>query len=294
MTEANDPLWNHFKPLWLDFAKAGDGVLVAGGYGLFLKQQWLLGSGKQPIVVPFENWPNAAPRATGDMDLVVALDLISDETANKQLFDALDRQNFEVSRTPHGKRWQFFKEIGDDQHVLVELHAPLPDVDIDSLTANRFAVKHKPSLGDKGVHGRTNLEAIGNELHPFRFVLDGVNIVVPNPVTWSVMKLTAAEDTWKSSRSPKKTPEDRAFFRNQSIKHAHDVCRVVAMMTKDESDASTEVADELKSTHQFERASQIFSEFFTGADMWANEVLADKWLPEDLEIIHRLLRSWYA
>ena len=144
MTEANDPLWNHFKPLWLDFAKVGNGVLVAGGYGLFLKQQWLLDSGTQPIVIPLENWPDTAPRATNDMDLVVALDLISDETANKQLLAALKRQKFEVSRTPHGKRWQFFKDIGDEQHVHVELHAPMPDREIDGLTANRFAVKHKP------------------------------------------------------------------------------------------------------------------------------------------------------
>ena len=36
MAETDDPLWPHFKPLWLEFEKAGKGVLVAGGYGLYL------------------------------------------------------------------------------------------------------------------------------------------------------------------------------------------------------------------------------------------------------------------
>ena len=109
MADIDDPLCPHFKPLWLELEKAGKGILVAGGYGLFLKQQWLLGEGAQPIVVPLERWPDAAPRATGDMDLIVALDLIADENANKLLFAALEEQGFEVSREPHGKRWKYFK-----------------------------------------------------------------------------------------------------------------------------------------------------------------------------------------
>lgn len=112
MTNTADPLWTHIKPLWLDFEKAGAGVLVAGDYGLFLKQQFLLGATDKPIVIPLERWPDAAPRATGDVDLIVALDLIADETANKSLFRALDEQGFAVSERPHGKRWQYFKEIG--------------------------------------------------------------------------------------------------------------------------------------------------------------------------------------
>jgi hypothetical protein len=97
MNAIEDPLWSHFKPLWLDFEKAGAGILVAGGYGLFLRQQWLLEQLTAPIAIPFERWADAAPRATGDLDLIVSLDLISDEKTNLGLFDALKRQGFVVS-----------------------------------------------------------------------------------------------------------------------------------------------------------------------------------------------------
>ena len=293
MTDINDPLWPHFKPLWLNFERADYCVLVAGGYGLFLKQQWLLSNDAHPIVVPLDRWPETAPRATKDMDLVIGLDLISDETANRQLYQALEREKFEVSREPHGKRWQFFKQIADDQHVIVELHAPLPDSEIESLKANRFAVKHKPSLGDQGIHARTNQEAIGSELHPYSFEIEGVEIFVPNPVTWSVMKLTAAEDTWKKSQEADRGPDDRRHFRDQSLKHGNDVCRTVAMMTLGERNSSREVVDAIRDSQPFQRASDIYRHFFAGADDWVNEVLVNKWLAEDLATILGILRSWY-
>jgi hypothetical protein len=296
MTNTADPLWAHFKPLWLDFQKAGEGVLVAGGYGLFLKQQLMLGEEAPMIVIPLERWPDPAPRATGDMDLIVALDLIADDTANKRLFTALGEQEFVVSEKPHGKRWQYFKEIEKDQHVIVELHAPLPDGENESgnLQSNRFAVKHKPSLGEQGVHGRTNREAIGSELHPFRFEMEGIKIAVPNPVTWTVMKLTAAEDTWKRSLEEHREPKDRRYFREQAIKHGHDTCRAVAMMTIEERDLSAEVIEAIRDTPPFKRASEIYRDFFTGEHDWANEVLKDRWLPEDLDVIQAILVSWYS
>jgi len=295
MTDTDDPLWPHFKPLWLELEKAGKGVLVAGGYGLFLKQQWLLGEGAQAIAVPLERWPDAVPRATGDMDLIVALDLIADETANKLLFAALAEQGFNVSREPHGKRWKYFKEIDTGKHVIVELHAPMPDDDTaaENLKANRFAVKHKPSLGGQGVHGRTNHEAIGSELYCFRFELEGVQIAVPNPVTWTVMKLTAAADTWNRSQDDQRETGDRRYYRDQAIKHGHDACRAVAMMTIEERAALGEVVEAIKDAAPFRRASEIYRNFFTGEDHWANEILRGRWLAEDLELIQGILTSCY-
>ena len=108
------------------------------------------------------------------------------------------------------------------------------------------------------------------------------------------MKLAAAEDTWKNSLDAEKTPQDRGFFRLQALKHGNDVCRVVAMMTLAERDSSSEVVDAIRDSHPFQRASEIYRNFFAGADDWANNVLADSWLAEDLETIHGILRSWYG
>lgn len=293
MRSIDDPLWSHFKTLWLDLGKAGDGILVAGGYGLFLRQQSLLDERTTAIAIPFERWTDAAPRATGDMDLIVSLDLISDGAANRALCDALTQQGFVVSEKPHGKRWKFYKEIGENRHIIAELHAPMPGEDLEHVKANRFAVKHQPSLGEHGVHGRTNQEAVGSELHPIRFVLDGITVVVPNPVTMSVMKLTAAQDMWIRSQDRTLEAKERGYFRDQAIKHGHDVCRALAMMTAEERESSRNVVESIRDMLPFLRAAEICFDFFNGPHKWANEALAGKWLPEDLEVIHGILGDWY-
>ena len=48
----DDLLWPHFQPLWRDLVAASStNILVAGGYGLFLKQRWLSSSASLPTVV---------------------------------------------------------------------------------------------------------------------------------------------------------------------------------------------------------------------------------------------------
>lgn len=294
MTNTADPLWAHFKPLWLDFNAISDDLLVAGGYGLFLKQQWLLGQEDPVIVVPLARWRDAIPRVTKDLDLVLGLDLIADKTANSQLLDALEKHGFSVSEKPQGKRWQFVKSLGEGREVIAELHAQAPTDGTANLKMDGVRVKHKPSLGDEGIHGRLNPEAVGGHINPSKFSFDNTELMTPNAVTWSVMKLTAAEDRWLRSQDLEQDAEQRILSRVQAIKHGHDVCRAVAMMTMEERDANGAVMDAIKDTLQFERASAIYREFFAGAEDWANEVLADKWLPEDLEIIHGVLASWFA
>ena len=39
MKLTDDPLWPHFEPLWNDLLKMSSRLLVAGDYGLFLKQR---------------------------------------------------------------------------------------------------------------------------------------------------------------------------------------------------------------------------------------------------------------
>ena len=71
------------------------------------------------------------------------------------------------------------------------------------------------------------------------------------------MKLTAAEDTWTRSQDVKREPEDRMYFREQAIKHGHDACRAVAMMTIEERDSTAEVIKAIRDTPPFERFGNI-------------------------------------
>jgi len=290
----DDPLWPHFEPLWKDLllteAKA---LQVAGGYGLFLKQRFLIENRDVPIVIPLERWRDNGPRATKDLDLVLSLDLIGTPERHQNILKALEKNDFQVSEKPSGKRWQFVKLLKHDRLVLVELHAPLPEDGNPQIVADRQRVKHKPSLGEAGIHGRTNPEAAGCDLFPFRFSLGGIQATVVNPVTWSVMKLTAMHDRWTGSQDSEANEETRSFAQQQAIKHAQDVCRVIASMTRDESDTASAVCDALRERPAFRIAVTIWNDAFVNDRNPAVLSAKVNWLPEDFEVIQSVGSRWF-
>lgn len=291
----DDPLWPHFQPLWTATEEvAADNLLVAGGYGLFLKQRFLLTNPALPVVVSLDRWLDARPRVTKDLDLVIGLDLIAAEERHQGILNALERNGFQVSKRPSGKRWQFAKSLADSRVVLVELHAPRPENDHPGVTATDHRVKHKPSLGDAGIHGRTNPEAAGADLYPFRFEIDGINPAVVNPVTWSVMKLTAMDDRWTSSQNVDAEEETRNFAQQQALKYAQDVCRIVASMTRKERDTTDAICETLNRTPSFQRAALIWNETFAGEKSPPVVSARLNWSPEDFEIIRSVGSRWFV
>ena len=291
----DDLLWPHFQPLWRDLVAASSTkILVAGGYGLFLKQRWLSSSASLPTVVPIPNWLDATPRVTKDVDLVLGLDLIKDANHQKSVVSALTQNGFEASDRAHERRWKFLKRLPGDQLIVVEMHAQRPDPDLDGITATDKRVKHKLSLGEQGVHGRTNPEAVGSELHPFEFSLDDVKLVVPNPVTWSVMKLTATRDRWVSSQDLARDEDSREFSRLQAAKHAQDVYRVIAMMTMEERDRASEVVESLIETDAFDTAKQCWRNDFADNPIPVVREVGAKWQPGDAATIRGVLSGWFG
>ncbi|MBL8813149.1 MAG: hypothetical protein JNM43_23475 [Planctomycetaceae bacterium] len=290
-----DPLWEHFSPLWTDLSPiASDDLLVAGGYGLYLKQRFLRANPTLPIVVPLDRWLDATPRVTKDLDLVIGLQLIAAQERHQSILDALNRNGFRVSDRPSGRRWQFVKTLLDSRVVLVELHAPRPENSHPTVMATEQRVKHKPSLGDAGIHGRTNPEAAGCELSPFRFELDGITAAVVNPVTWSVMKLTAMDDRWSGAQDSVSIDNVRTFARQQAIKHAHDVCRIIASMTRSELEAAELVRDSLRNTPPFSRVVSIWNDAFRN-EMTPPALSAMRnWALEDFEIIRGIGNRWFV
>ena len=268
------------------------GILVAGGYGLFLKQSWLLQHPEVPIVVPINQWRDTAPRVTKDLDLVIGLDLISDAAAHEGILKTIEKHGFRVSgKNP---RWQFISELSETRKVIVELHAPFPPQHESGLAADPFRIKRKPSLGERGFHARTNPEAVGSELNPFRFEVDEAAILVPNPITWAIMKLTAADDRWRKANHPDQPEESRSFSRAQAIKDAQDVCRIVAMVSRDESDATPPIIQTLRTTAEYQRAALIVAESFANDDQWGSQVVSEYWSPESLSTIRSTLGAWFA
>ena len=286
---SEDSLWPYFGPLWKDIQSIGQKhVLIAGGYGLFLKQTYLLSNQDVLVVVPFERWPDTRPRVTKDLDIVLGLDLIVDAEPNKQLSQTLRNHSFQVSA--ENPRWQFERQVLGSQKVIVELHAELPSDPQQNLKVKDFRVKHKPSLGDHGIHGRTTPGAVGCELYPFLFEIDGVPVSVPNPVTWSIMKLDAANNHWRKSNDSNRTEEQRQLNRVQAIKHAKDLCRDVAMSTRDEIDTAPMIVDAIRPSPAYTRAITIFDTLFT--DIQLRATMADGWIEDDFALIQSTLDAW--
>lgn len=291
----DDLLWPHFFPLWRDLVAASStNVLVAGGYGLFLKQIWLSSTATLPTVVPIQNWLDATPRVTKDVDLVLGLDLIKDADHQKSVITALSQNGFEASDRLHEQRWKFIKRLQENQLIVVEMHAQRPDPGVAGITATDKRVKHKPSLGEQGVHGRTNPEAVGSERHPFQFVIDNIDLNVPNPVTWSVMKLKATSDRWALSQDPQFEEVSREYSRVQAAKHAQDVYRVIAMMTMEERDRASEVVEAIVGTDAFLNAKQCWQNHFAERPIPVVQQLGVKWLSDDVTTIRQVLSGWFG
>lgn len=293
METVDDPLWPHFVRLWPGMLELCPGTRLAGGYGLFLKQKGLRSNQGGGLFIPLDRWRDGVPRVTKDMDLVVGLDLIMDADRNRQCLDLLMENGFQVSKNESGKRWQYFKALDGTRNIVVELHAPTPPADSRKIRADRIRVKHNPSLGEDGVHGRHNTEAAGSELSPCWFSLDGVKIAVPNPVTWAIMKMTAAEDRWRTYRAASPEDPDREFHRLQAVKHGQDVCRAVAMMGAREFQESGDVVAQIRETSAFQKAIALSQDWFGGASSWAGDYLSLYWEEQDLNQILDQLGNWF-
>jgi hypothetical protein len=308
-----DEMWPHFVPLWTDLRSTGKSLLLAGGYALFLKQQWLLShlallttqDGRSllvreerliakssiPTTVAIERWSDQTPRATNDLDFVVELDLIASSDDQQRVHAALEKHGFKV--VEQNARWQFKKMLDAERRVIVDFHAPSPGPNRDDVRANSRRVKPNPSLGQTGIQGRENAEAIGCELNPFSFEFNGVELALPNSVTLAIMKLIAMRDRRLASQNNAKTAEVREFEEGQSKKHAQDVCRVVAMITREENELIPQVLNVARATDVFADAAKTFEQYFGSDDTWGTQVVAKVWRAEDLRLIQSTLANWF-
>jgi hypothetical protein len=164
----------------------------------------------------------------------------------------------------------------------------------DDLRVQARRVKPQPSLGQTGVHGRENPEATGAELHPFSFSVKELEVVLPNPVTLAVMKLTAMHDRWLVSQDASNSAEVRELESGQARKHAEDVFRIVAMMTREESETANEVLKTVCGSSSYLAATTTLSQFFKTDGSWGSLAVEEKWQLEDFQIIKSALASWFA
>ncbi len=282
-------MWSEFFALWPELQAVGAGsVVLAGGYGLFLKQTWLLAHPDVPTIISLAQWIDSTPRGTNDFDFVIGVDLIASAEAQMKVRSLLATLGFK----PKDPMWQFEKPLGDGRSIVVDIHAPHPTDADQGVKVERRRVKRKHSLGEQSLHGRADPEAVGFDLHACRFELDGLSIVTPNPVTWCSMKLAAMRDQRLKSEDLRLSAEDRKAIREKAAKHAKDVCRVVAMTTREERDGADAVLQAIRGESPIKQAVSIVAEYFQ-PEGWGTTVVEFAWAPADLQLIRDTLVAWF-
>ncbi len=244
----------------LDLLRALQGTaidpILAGGYGLFLWQQVRAKEGKATVLAG-SHWPS--PRATGDLDLFLRLELVADAARMAVLRKALHRLGYEVVEAV--KYTQFVKPLGQGRQVKVDLLAG-PDVrhaDRRLVRIHGWRVKPQPGVG---LHARLADDAVGIEQKLRRIRVHGAlstgepystDVLLPNGFTYLVMKLCAFRDR---KDDPTK---DRARH------HAVDLFRIAAMLTEDEYEAARGLSEVHREDSAVTGARAVVAEDFSSA-----------------------------
>lgn len=287
---SSESMWTEFASLWPELQLiGGNSLLLAGGYGLLLKQNWLIARPDVLTIVTLAQWPYPHSRGTKDFDFVIGIDLVASAEAQERILAALHKHGFDAKEP----MWQFEKKLGESRSILVDIHAPPPPQGYAGVEVVQRRVKRKPSLGSKGIHGREDAEAVGFDLHPFRFESEGLQVTTPNPVTWCSMKLTAMRDQREKAGDERRSSVERDAARDLAKKHARDVCRIVAMTTREERDAASEVIGAIRKSPSFAQAVSIAAEYFQPDEGWGTTVVEFAWAPADLQLIRETLASWF-
>jgi hypothetical protein len=89
------------------------------------------------------------------------------------------------------------------------------------------------------------------------------------------------------------SPEKRQEEDLQARKHAEDVCRVMAMMTREESETASGILDAVRKSPVFDAGKATFPEFFKTDEGWGSQAVAGWWQADDFQIIQNTLAAWF-
>jgi len=200
-------------------------LVIAGGFGLYLKQQRLSASGERTLF-PREQWPVA--RATEDIDLLLRAEVATDSERMGVLRAALDELGFEPIES--ARYYQFVRT--DERGVLkIDLLAGPLGEHASKVPDDARRVRPRPSVQ---LHARRAPEALGVDEESVPFTLETeppVEVLVPTALTFVLMKLGALSDRSEDA--------EKDYGRH----HALDLYRCVAMLTPAEDEAATRIRE---------------------------------------------------
>jgi len=205
------------------------GILLGGGYGLYLKQLHMSQAGVRTLISA-ELWP--LPRATDDLDLMLSAEMVADVRCMKALRAALDKLNYKVIK--RSEYLQFVRNITATQVVKIDLLTAQLDVLKNFPAIKAEKRRARPAAADHpNLHAHPTDGALTLTEAPLLIEVAGTlstgqaftaSVTIPDSFSYLLMKLTAYRDRRKD--------------RNKDLgrHHALDVFRVVAIMTESDRD----------------------------------------------------------
>jgi hypothetical protein len=227
----NGPLAAHLLDLLDALEDQNIPLILVGGFGLFLRREWLLETGTKTL---FERIPES--RATEDFDLVLHLELLADLTKMTGLRAAFDALGYRV--VENAQIYQFIKPgtaWGNARDIKIDLLARKPGEGDPKLKTDSRRVK--PSEKNSPLHAHITPEAIAVEDDPLEIELEGSRtdgtpargkIFLPCAYAMYLMKLFAFRDEHEGVK-----PGDRERY---ATKHALDLYTITALLTLEERD----------------------------------------------------------
>lgn len=311
---STEDMWSQFVPLWSDLRTVSPVMLLAGGFGLLLKQEWLIShlrylatedgnvlttEDDRPLiteesvqtVVPMDRWTRQPLRSTKDFDFLVNLDLIASTKDQHSIDDVLKKHGFGLVKG--NERWEFEKILHEDQGVRLDWIAASPTEPRDDIRISDHRVKPGKSLKGIGIHAHENREAVGAELHPFEFTHRDVTLRIPNAAVFTVMKLAAMRDSRTRALRNQRANEGAPINDDLAKKHGEDVYRALAMMTRPESEHVPAVLAAVRNGPAYADVSNIVAEYFGSELAWGSQNVGRSWQPEDRLTMDSLLADWF-
>ena len=229
-------------------------LIIGGGYGLALKTQLMIDSGKRTqLEIP-------PARSTEDLDLFLRLEVITDAEKMEAIRDVLEKLNYK----PVAEFFQFETGIelsGGQGTIKVDLLAPRPQNVVDREQVKISKPRIRPRNA-KNIHAYLTEEAITIEERLTRLTLshdqDTAEVFLPHPYTFLVLKLFALRYHLDKE---KKSAGDRTK-QPKAPEHAFDIYRIVAMFTEEEWGEAQELADQYRADEIIMEAREITSGIF--------------------------------
>jgi len=216
-----DPLLPHLLDIMS--SPASSGLILAGGFGIRLKQSHLRDTNTRTLIAPF---PEA--RATLDLDFFLSLSLFVQKERGAAVRQLLDQLGY----TEYTPKYQFGKPMNAaslEYKIKIDLLARLPEGEDIQVRTLRVGANSGTDL-----HGRQTPEGFAVEENPQQIPLRGDNsngvmvettVLLPNPYAWLNLKVKAAYDWLRAEQGEIPPKPGRA-------KHVFDVYVLIAMLTE--------------------------------------------------------------